>query len=324
MRCSRPSGPGGPARPGRRGPPTPRSTTFVAAIGLAALAALALVGPARAALVVGVDDPREPLWLIDTKTNSYTPLLTGFGGQAIANDPDTQTLFFLTNTVTLYRWNYADGSQPVLVGNTTSATSSPFLSITGLGFDPTSDTLYGTRTLGNANDPEGLYTLNPATARATLVGPFPGGTSSGNNTGFDVGGFDIDPATGVAYGFNDRGDTGIYQIDLATGGAVKIADAPSTADTREGDPVDIDGVAVGDGKIYLTEDRAVQTGGRIHVYDIASGQYETPLGTPWFFNETFAGATWIPDSSASLLAPEPASLSLAALAALSLGLRRRR
>lgn len=290
-----------------------RARAFAVAAGV-----LATAGGADAGLIVGVDDPYEPLWLIDTDTGLYTPALEGFGGQGIANDPATDTLYFMTNTVTLYSWAYGVGGSPQLIGNTTSAQSSPFLSLTGLGWNPGNSTLYATRTLDSTAGPEGLYSVDTTTAFATLVGAFPGSSAD-----WDIGAFDIDPVTGNAYGFNDRGVPGIYQIDLADGIPTKIADAPFTADAADGEAIDIDGMAVGGGKIWLTEDRAAQTGGRIHVYDLATGQYEDPLYVPWFFSEIFAGATWVSDDMMNAMVPEPASATLL-LGGAMLGLRRRR
>ena len=286
-----------------------------AVLAVAAVAALGTTS-AKADLIVSVDDPGEPLWLIDVDTNTYTPILSGYGAQAIANDANTSTLYFMTNTVTLYRWEYGMGNAPELIGNTTNPNgTSPNTSITGLGFDNAGDTLYGTRTLGATNVPEGLYTINTDTAVTSLVGAFP--------SEFDIGAFDIDPVTGTAYGFSDGNTSGagigLYQIDLTDGSSTLVAPAPpGSIPSGEARP-DIDGLAVGDGKIYLVEDDAVQAGGTIYVYDIATGMYETPLQTPWFFNETFSGATWVADGA---FVPEPASLGLLGLAGLALVRRR--
>ena len=258
------------------------------ACGVAAVAVAAAATTASADIVVGVDDPFEPLWHIDTDTGVYTPLLSAFGGQAIANDPETDTLYFMTNTVTLYRWAYGAGGQPQLIGNTTSSTSNPFLSLTGLGYDPASNRLLATRTLDSDAGPEGLYSVSTSDGFSTLIGQFPGTAAD-----FDVGGFDVDPVTGRAFGFSDRNNRGIFEIDPTDGSVTFIAPPPVTVD----DPPDIDGLAAGDGRIYLVEDRAAQAGGRIFIYNVGTGLYEDPLYVPWFFSEIFSGATWIPDDA---------------------------
>src|SRR5690606_22666701 len=289
----------------------PRLITGAAA---ALVAMLAGGSAARADLIVGVDNPFEPLWHIDTDTNVYTPILSGMGAQAIANDPNTHTLYFMTNTVTLWRWAYGAGMAPELIGNTTSDQSSPFLSLTGLGFDHATDRLLATRTLDSSAGPEGLWNVSTVDGHSTLVGAFPGSSAL-----WDVGGFDVDPTTGRAFGISDGNNEGIYEIDLSNGNMTFIAPPPISADEE----IDIDGLAAGGGQPYLVEDRAAQADGRIFVFDVATGQYEEPLVVPWFFSEIFSGATWISDDETTMIIPEPASMALLGGAAL-LALRRRR
>ncbi|MEM1011662.1 MAG: hypothetical protein AAGI46_05510 [Planctomycetota bacterium] len=292
--------------------------------GLTAAAAIGVTSAvASADLVISVSDANEPLWHVDVDTGTYTPLLEGFGAQAIANDDASETLYFMTNTVTLYSWNYGNPSaSPTLIGNTTSdQATSPFVSITGLGWDGVDGRLVGSRTLDSSGLVEGLYELSTADATVKSIAPFPGST-------FDFGAFDIDAATGKAYGFSDGltsgSSQGLYEIDLATGVPTLLAAPPPGSIPTGATRPDIDGLAVGDGVVYLVQDRAVQTGGSIFTYDLASGTYGTPLQVPWFFNETFSGATWISDASSNaLLVPEPASATLLLVIG-ALGLRRRR
>jgi hypothetical protein len=290
-----------------------------------ASAVVAGLAPAASAqLLVGVDDAREPIWDIDPTTNVASQYLAGFGANAMAVDEASQTLYFMPNTVTLYRWSYGTpGAVPVLIGNTRTASSTPFASITGLAFG--GGKLYGSRTLGSTADPEGFYEVSTTDAFITLR--YSIATASNGSSPYDFGGFDYDAGTGKFYGISDftvsgTGNAGIYEVDPVGQTLTLIGGPPSSAD-----PIpDIDGLAAGAGKVYLVEDRAVQTGGRIHVFNLATRQYETPLLTPWFFNETFASATYSPSLANALrdgaVVPEPAALALPGLVAV-LARRRR-
>jgi hypothetical protein len=83
---------------------------------------------------------------------------------------------------------------------------------TALAFDPTSGVLYGATSNNSAATIRALYTLDPATGTATLIGQFKlGGTGSATPIG-DLA-FD---STGQLWGWS--GTTGqIHQIDKATG-----------------------------------------------------------------------------------------------------------
>jgi hypothetical protein len=249
-----------------------------------AIVTLVLARPAWAQLLVGEDDPSEPIWAVDVVTNQATPVLSGFGAVAMAVDGNTNTLYFMTNTVTLYKWDLDTPLTPPTLVGTTVNTAGQNLSLTGLAFDNATNKLYAARTLDSSSGPEGFYEVNPASGVSTLKF----GVTA---TSFDFGGFDYNPQTGNFYANNDVGATGIYRVDFANNNVNFVAPYPQTSDN----PPDIDGLAVGGGKIYMVEDRAVQTGGKVYVYNIATGAYEPVLQTPWFFNETFAGATYIPN-----------------------------
>ena len=275
-------------------------------------AAVTLAHPARAQLLVGVDDPSEPIWAVNVQTNQAQQVLPGFGAVAMAVDGNTNTLYFMTNTVTLYKWDLdTPAVAPMLVGTTTN-TAGQNLSLTGLAFDNANNRLYASRTLDSSSGPEGFYELNPNTAQATLRFSVPASAS-------DFGGFDYDATTGNFYANNDTGSTGIYRVDFTNNNVSFVAPYPVTSDN----PPDIDGLAVGGGRVFLIEDRAVQTGGKVYRFNLATNQYESALLTPWFFNEVFAGATYIPNFSDFMAqVPEPGSATV--LLALGAGLLARR
>jgi hypothetical protein len=290
---------------------------------LTVVLALWLVRPAQAQLLVGVDDPLEPIWAVDVVSNQATPVLTGFGASAMAVDGVTNTLYIMTNTVTLYRWNLnTPAVPPTLVGTTTSGGSN--ISITGLAFDNSTGKLFGSRTLGDANRPEGFYEIDTVSAVASLR--YSIATQSNGNSPYDFGAFDYDPVSNRFYGISDPttsggGTPGFFNVDIVNQQLNLVAPLPATADGIQ----DIDGLAVGGGRAYMVEDRSVQTGGRVHVYNLLTNQYEAPLMTPWFFNETFAGATYIPNFGNFMSqVPEPSMAAVLLLMGGGLAARRRR
>lgn len=107
---------------------------------------------------------------------------------------------------------------------------------------------------------------------------------------------------------------GLYSIDaFGTGALVKLADFPV------GVGANIDGLAVGGGRYWLTE-YVVGTGLKIYPYNTATALYESTI-TVAFATEASqrtAGATWAPGAI-----PEPTSLAAIGAAAITL-LRRRR
>ena len=263
---------------------------------LLALVIFASASPVSAQLLVSEDDPSEPIWAVDVVTNQATPVLSGFGAGAMAVDGNTNTLYFMTNTVTLYRWDLDTPATPPTLVGTTVNTGGANLSLTGLAFENSTGRLYASRTLDSSSGPEGFYEVNPNTGVSTLQ--FSVAASQ-----YDFGGFDYDATTGNFYANSDVGAAGVYRVDFANNNVNFVTSYPATSDS----PPDIDGLAVGGGKVFLVEDRAVQTGGKVYVFNLATNTYEPALQTPWFFNEVFAGATYIPNFSDFMAqVPEPA------------------
>jgi len=251
---------------------------------------------ASAQLVVGVDDPNIPVYLIDVNSNTARPLFVGNEVWGLAADDANRTLYLLDGTE-LYAVSY-DTLVPQLLGTITIGGSAA--SMVGLAFDAATGKLYSTRNIAN----EGVYEINLAMLEASLVWDY-------GDADYDFGGFDFDASTGRFYGTNDDSSPyglGLYELNLGGGSATRLADYP-TGET------DIDGLAVGDGKAYLVIDQP----GSIYVYNIATGQYEAPLKSPFGTNEIFSGAAWAPG-----LIPEPSAMAVLGLAVLPILTRKRR
>ena len=98
----------------------------------------------------------------------------------------------------------------------------------------------------------------------------------------DIGGLAIDTSTGDLYGTDDGTNDSIVRIN--NDGTITVI-APYPVGES-----DIDGLAYGDGKLFLITDEP----GDIYVYDIATASYETPIPNPWTTAELFCGGAFGP------------------------------
>ena len=129
----------------------------------------------------------------------------------------------------------------------TVATPLGTASMTGLAFDTATNKLYASRDLLSSGNVEGIYEVNPTNAQATLV--------FATNTALRWGGFDYDISTNKLYALSDEGTQGLYEINI--GAQTTTFVTPYPVNNTSGD---IDGMAVGNGRAYMVEDRAVQIG----------------------------------------------------------------
>lgn len=290
---------------------------FLGSILVAGLSAQSAFGQ----LIVGVDDATEGIWNINPSNNATQTFLPGFAGSSLATDEVNRILYFMPNTVQLWKWDYSTpGNTPSFIANLTSATSGTgFISMNGIAYDSSSGKLFGARSLDSSAGPEGFYEINPVTGFAVNRIATTAAT-------YDFGGIDRDASTGRFFANGDPGVSGnatpgVFEINFTNNTFAQIAPYPSGTTSN-----DMDGLAAGNGKIYMVEDRAVQTGGKIHVYNLITGAYEAPLQVPWFFNEVFAGATYSPTLATAIATsvPEPGAFGAILLGAAAMLRRRKR
>ncbi len=104
-----------------------------------------------------------------------------------------------------------------------------------------------------------------------------------STSGSGFAGIGADQMTGKLYGADDFSRR-IMELDLETGLLTEVANYPAGES-------DIDGLAVGDGRIYLSTDEP----GVIYVYNIATGTYEDPIPSPVTTNGAqVGGAAFLP------------------------------
>ena len=106
-------------------------------------------------------------------------------------------------------------------------------------------------------------------------------------TGTEISGIAYDPVSTTLYGVDDA-SAQLVSIDTTTGVLTPIAAYPAGA-------TDIDGLAFGEGKLYLVPDGPGQ-GGVIFVYDVGTATFQDPLPAPWMNTDTFSGAAFVPGS----------------------------
>jgi len=258
--------------------------------GLLALAAAAgsclSVSTANAQLVIGNDQTATAsrnIWMVDvTGVRPPRALVTGTQAEvwAMAAD-DAGRMLYWTNGTRLFKAAY-DQVNPLVVQDVGAVG----FAITGLAWDSAAGQLVG-RASG------GFYTINTSTGAGTLAFAI---------TAQDFGGLDYDPVTDAFYGLNDSttttvipGGRGVYRINKPITSPTFteiLSEYPNRLDTGALD-TDIDGLAVGNGKLYMVNDVPAQG---VYVYNLTTNAYEAGI-VPTPFTATtgiFSGGAWAP------------------------------
>ena len=131
--------------------------------------------------------------------------------------------------------------------------------INGLAFDVVADKLYG------VDDRRGIYEINPLTAQTTLILPV-------DSQDFNIGGFDIDPATGRAFVADDDtdGGLGVFEVTGFAGFTPVLSPYPNGL-------TDVDGLAAIDNFLYLVEDGLGESITRVHLDSGATQTWPVPF-----------------------------------------------
>ncbi|NRA56526.1 MAG: hypothetical protein HRU13_00150 [Phycisphaerales bacterium] len=278
-----------------------KQTRIIATLAVAGLAATAhaqyTTGITKP--VFGVNQPEaffnegdDNTFLFDIETDLGIPA-TAPGFTGLAGD-DANRRFFATvrngPNDDVYEFSYDDLLNPVKLVETQDAMGGD-VSIDGLAFDSSTGVLYGTRTLGSAGQPEGLFAIDLTTGVLTLVLDY-------QDTAFSItiGGIDYNADDGLIYLVDDDADGGrfIYSVDPTNPtGLTEVVRLPSNI-------TDVDGVAAGAGKVFLLTDNANANDGVHHIYDLATGDFTTadspypaPAGSPIAPNPS-GGAAFTP------------------------------
>ncbi|MBX7133759.1 MAG: hypothetical protein K1X67_13885 [Fimbriimonadaceae bacterium] len=238
-------------------------------------------------LIVGNDQSgTATIWNVDVNTGVATPLYAASTSNAkpwgMAAD-NVNNILYWNNGGNLYSATYASLLSGIPVINTVAMTYlGNNVNFVGLGYNPTTGRLLGTRNIAT----ESVYEIDPATGIATILHAHP--------TTFDFGGLDYYPGDGQLYGLSDTAPAGnvrgLYRIESDVS-QVFLSGYP-------GAETDIDGLAVGNGRAYYVTDGPNTTQALFYVYDLAGNQVGT-LPSPFTGSGTFCAAAWAPGLSAS-------------------------
>jgi hypothetical protein len=248
------------------------------------IAVLSMAGMACAqdGLVVGVDDTTVGMFVY--KNGAWSALAnSAVQVWGLAADEANETLYIAGNANTLFKWTEAGGLETIATF-TYNAAAVNFVSLAY-----SNGKLYGTRNITT----EGVYEIDPATAVATLLWAYP--------TAYDIGGLDVDPATGKLYGTNDATAAplgqGLFEIDTTAQTFVKVSDYPAILGSG---PNDLDGLAIGNGKAYFIPDQP----GEIGVLDLATLTFDPPFANPFTTSEIFSGGAFASFLAATACYPD--------------------
>lgn len=224
-------------------------------------------------IFIGVDDTAVSTYNVLPLDGTAYPQFTGFGiwGAALIPDPTPGNgVIYFNNGSTLYRWP-ANGVPELCCILTYQAATSSVVSMT---YDPIGARLLFTKNISV----EAVYAL------PVVAGNCPAACDMSQEIVYpstaDIGGLAIDPGTGNLYGTDDGANDSVVQIN-GDGTLTVIAAYPAGQ-------VDIDGLAFGEGNLYLITDEP----GDIFVLDVGSATYQTPIPNPWTTAETFSGGAY--------------------------------
>jgi hypothetical protein len=230
-------------------------------------AGLCLAPVASAQLVTAITQPLFGLnppevFLTDvgqgTSSFLFDPLVIpatapGFGGLA-ADEPNQRLFGTVRNGPQndLYTLDYATLT-PTLVGQI--RVDGTAIAVDGLAYDSDDGVLYATRRLGTGDVPEGLFQVDATTGDATLLVQYEVGTFD-----FEISAIDYDPATQLVYLVDEDtgGGAGIYTFSSSFPGSIDFF-APLPAGVT-----DVDGLAAGNGVLYLISDSDPDGNGGLH------------------------------------------------------------
>lgn len=240
----------------------------------------------------------------------------------LAADPVAKRLYS-NDAARLNFWEYGSlGTVPTYIG--------PLVRTDGVAFNATgfsglafaNGKLYGSTSFASNVYRRGIYeipTVADVNGRVIATQVWQEEVNSGV---LQLEGIDFNPADNLFYGVQLADNTatggtltrGVFSIDVfGTGAFTKLAEFPAGG-TR------LDGLAVGDGKLWLTQQNAANSAVEIFPYDLASGTYGSMISFALTDGTNRAsGATWAPGPD---VVPEPTTLAL--LGGLAMSARRRR
>ncbi|MFO0861435.1 MAG: hypothetical protein U0570_12850 [Phycisphaerales bacterium] len=308
-----------------------RTSMFVSA----AIAAATVASQASAQLVFGTTSAvtTNPAAVYLNVSNGATTTLWNSAANKKVNGlaaDTTNGILYANDAARLNSWSYGSvGTAPTLIGGMYRTNDNVSFTATGVdGLAFANGNLYASTSFGSTVYKRGIYRVNTTPdsgGRCVMTPLWLDPTGIGTNSGtLQFGGIDYNAADGKFWVTNGTDTTGaggtyqraIYTIDAFGGGAmVKIADFPVGH-------AQIDGLAIGGGYAWLTEQAPGSSTVNIFGFNLSTLQYDKSFTFALAESSQRAtGACWAPGAYAAI--PGPAGVSVLA-AGLLFGARRRR
>ncbi|MCU0688828.1 MAG: hypothetical protein MUE97_03695 [Phycisphaerales bacterium] len=277
----------------------------VAAAGVAAVLGVAGSPTALGQAVFGITRPAfstGPTTVFNTNVTTgqatavFDPIAaalpaTAPGFTGMAYDATNRRMFASTTNGTstaIYSLDVTNNWAATLVTSVRRPDNSAGMVIAGLAFDQKRRVLYGVREIGGAGQPEALFSINLQTGVSTVVLEF----EPSNAFNFSITGVDWCPVTDRIYLADDAANGGrnIYSVNPGLATPTLDLVAPyEAANAQLPAATDFDGIAAGGGFLYLLSDSlddatstTIEGNGGFHrVYNLATGQWGTPIATPY-------------------------------------------
>ncbi len=293
--------------------------TALCAIGLSAASSAHLIFGASyySSSNVGVSGG----FALDTNTGSAKQLWTGVSNKKVVGlaADEANRIMYGNDSARLYKWAYNSiGTQPTQINGLYRLGSDSKIYATGVyGLAFANGNLYGWTNYNAGSGgitKDGIYRIDPTITTSATQNMFL--LWEQTSTDYKFQGLEFNAADGLFYASNATTNAafrGIYTIDaFGTGGITKIADI---------DPwlVEPDGLAIGDGHIWMSQKLSGDTELKIAGYNLTTHEYDK-FFTMGGFPTTgyYTGMAW-----SETAVPEPATIGALALGALGL-IRRKR
>ena len=306
------------------------STRFVCALALLAVFA----SSASAQLVFGsttTNTSNPSAMYLDVNTNQVTTLWNSVAQKKVNGVAANTAIgrLYSNDAARLNFWDYGSlGTAPTAIAGMyrTDGTSFAATGVNDLTF--ANGLLYGGTSFGSTVYKKGIYQINTvpdagnhcimtaAWLDPTFSATFPSGLLSMTGVEFNAGDnlfYMINTNDTTPQGFSFT--PGLYSVDVfGTGTATRIGDLPFGR-------TKVDGMAIGGGKFWLTEQEPTAARIDIYPYDPVTQLYDATIYVPLTdTTQRATGAAWAPGANA--LFPEPGTFGLLAVLAVA-ALRRR-